>query len=287
MDSWFERLSTYAEKSLLYEVVVNPKPGLVDPINSGPHKDMDAFTFIDSALVLAPYFRDIAEISTYYSDLDIKNLFTIIRTLGLSAEKKMFHVTNDVNTHKGAIFSLGIVVAATAYTDANIENFTIDDIFNTIQLMLKGLCNHDYNNLSLTMGNLTSGQIQYLEFGLLGIRGEAEAGFPVVRKWALPYLRKATGTRNQRFLDTLMVIVAHLDDSNLVKRAQTPDILKWSQEQAAHYLELGGCRSDKGMKFIEEMNQVFLEKNLSLGGSADLLIITIFFGLLEKIIPEN
>ncbi|MGO3462939.1 MAG: triphosphoribosyl-dephospho-CoA synthase, partial [Lactiplantibacillus plantarum] len=91
----------HALRALLYEVTVNPKPGLVDPLSAGPHPDMNAFMFIDSALSLAPYFNACAAAGVAYTAVDLTGLFKQIRGIGVQAEQTMFAATKGVNTHKG------------------------------------------------------------------------------------------------------------------------------------------------------------------------------------------
>lgn len=270
-----------ALRALLYEVSVNPKPGLVDPVSSGPHPDMDVFSFIDSAMSLRVYFNECVEQGASFQGNDLRELFLAIRPAGVEAEKAMFQATQGVNTHKGAIFSLGILVTADAYQSIHNE-FLVQQI---VQLMLKDLTVNDFKGLADKAPEaLTAGEKEYLTYGIKGIRGEAEAGFPTVMTIGLPALRKHQGTTNQRLLDTLMTIVGNGVDTNLVKRAQTNDIVHWAHEQSERYFALGGSRTVQGMAFLDELNEIFNARNLSLGGSADLLILTIFMGLREGII---
>lgn len=266
----------HALRALLYEVTVNPKPGLVDPLSAGPHPDMNAFMFIDSALSLEPYFKACASAGATYTADDLTGLFQKIRSVGVEAERTMFAATNGVNTHKGAVFSLGILVTAAAY-HAQRPAQTLTAI---VQAMLKGLTVNDFSGLDTKdPATLTAGEREYLTYGIKGIRGEAEAGYPTVMTVALPALQRSHGTINQRLLDTLMAIVQATVDTNLVKRARDPHVVDWVHEQAQRYFELGGSRTEAGMAFLRELNQIFVTRHYSLGGSADLLILTIFLGL--------
>lgn len=264
-----------AEKALLYEVVTNPKPGLVDPADNGPHPDMDVYLFINSSLSLTDYFEKAAEIGTNFTGTDLRKMFTQLRQAGIQAEKDMFQATQNINTHKGAIFSLGLFVCASAYCQQR-QNL---DEFEVISKMTQGLVKHDLGQKSNT-----AGERQFLKYGKGGVRAEAEAGYPLVKNVALPFLAQSTGELNTRLLDTLMRIVSQIEDSNLIKRAGNIDVIKWAHEQAEKYLALGGYGTAAGKKFMLELNQTFKEKNYSLGGSADLLIITIFMALQRKII---
>ncbi|MFC6259437.1 triphosphoribosyl-dephospho-CoA synthase CitG [Levilactobacillus fujinensis] len=278
-----ETLATDALRALLYEVSVTPKPGLVDPASQGPHPDMTVFTFIDSALSLQPYFMQCVAAGTAFAGSDLTDLFSQIRPLGVDAERAMRTATNTVNTHKGAIFSLGILVTASAYAaQADLE------LRATVKAMLYGLTAHDFDGLTdKSADQLTAGEKLYLRDGITGIRGEAEAGYPTVFDMALPALRRSTGTLNQRLLDTLLTIVANSTDTNLVKRAGSADIVPWAHQQAQDYLALGGSKTTAGWAKLVALNQVFERDNLSLGGSADLLILTVFLGLREGIIDND
>jgi triphosphoribosyl-dephospho-CoA synthase CitG len=259
-----------AVKALLYEVVINPKPGLVDPTQNVCHKDMDVFTFIDSALALTSYFEQIYETAAAFTDKDLTLLFQRLRPLGMQAECEMFEATHAVNTHKGAIFSLGILVAAATYSPQN--------VLETTKKMLAGLTQNDFEKIDKKI-NLTAGEKQFLKYGLTGIRGEAEAGFPIVAEFALPFLQTSQGSRNQRLLDTLLKISEVLPDSNLIKRSGSPEILDWYREQVGAYFLAGASRTADGRHIYSLLLEEMAEKNLSLGGSADMLIITIFLAL--------
>ena len=117
-----------------------------------------------------------------------------------------------------------------------------------------------------------------------GVRAEAEAGYPLVRDVALPFLSQTTGDLNVRLLDTLMKIVSEIEDSNLIKRAGNIEVITWAHEQAKKYLDLGGYGTVDGKNFMQKLNLIFKEKNYSLGGSADLLIVTIFMALQRGVI---
>ena len=271
----------HALRALLYEVTVNPKPGLVDPLSAGPHPDMNAFMFSDSALSLAPYFNACAAAGVAYTAVDLTGLFKQIRGIGVQAEQTMFAATKGVNTHKGAVFSLGVLVTAAAY---QLQHPDVD-LATIVRTMLAGLTANDFNDLNTKdPTTLTAGERQYLTYGIKGIRGEAEAGYPTVMQVALPALRRSRGTINQRLLDTLMAIVQATVDTNLVKRAHDPHVIDWVHDQAHRYFDLGGSRSEAGMAFLCELNQIFVDHNYSLGGSADLLILTIFIGLQTDIL---
>lgn len=271
-----------AHRALLYEVSVTPKPGLVDPADVGPHPDMDVFTFIDSATALEDYWATCYQLGHTFVGAHLPDLFHEIRPAGVAAEKAMFRATQGINTHKGAVFSLGVIVAAVG-AQARHAAYNTGATLNLVKAMLAGLTAHDFAGIAdKPADQLTAGERQYLKYGTTGIRGQAEAGFPVVATLSLPALRRSRGSRTTRLLDTLLTIVAHTADSNLIKRAGTLDIVPWAQQTAQEILDAGGSQTPTGRQLLVAMNTTFKAKNLSLGGSADLLILTIYLGLMEK-----
>lgn len=272
-----EFLARLATRALLYEVSVNPKPGLVDPVSSGPHPDMSVFTFIDSSLSLQSYLTVCAQAGSGWVGT-LPELFSALRRAGITAEHEMFEATSGVNTHKGAVFSLGILVAAVAFaqTHAGVSAQGV------VKGMLEGLCEHDFAGIKdLPESELTAGERLYVEHGLTGVRGEAEAGYPSVFDVGLPAFKASSGTLNERLLDTLMAIVTKFTDTNLIHRAGTLAILPKAQAQAQAVLDAGGAHTLSGQALLAQMNADFLAQNLSLGGSADMLILTIFMALVE------
>lgn len=260
-----------ALRALLYEVVTQPKPGLVDPVSSGPHPDMNIYTFIDSSLSLTNYFILAENIGNTFNGKDLTQMFIMLRKQGIKAEKEMFTATKGVNTHKGAIFALGIFVCAESYIQTKHT-----DLFSTIKQMCAGLVEHD---LKLNNHAQTAGEKEFLYYGAGGAREQAEAGYPIVSDIALPFLKERKGTTQDRLLDTLMKIATVTIDSNLIKRAGDYHVIAKLHKQANHYLQLGGATTNAGRNYLAKLNNQFLAKNYSLGGCADLLIVTIFVAL--------
>ncbi len=273
-------LADDAQRALLYEVVTCPKPGLVDPISSGPHPDMDVYLFIDSSLALRSYFETAEKIGKQFEGTDLTEMFQILRRAGQKAETTMYTATNGVNTHKGAIFSLGILVCAESYRLCHRES----DVFSIVRHMTDHLVTRDFKKKLMAKPPVTAGEKQYYRYGLTGSRGQAQAGYPIVAEVALPFLRDAKGNLNERLLDTLMKIATRADDSSLIKRAHDPKIVTWLHQEAERYLALGGSQSEAGRQFLKRFDQYCLSHHYSLGGCADLLILTIFIGIRRQII---
>lgn len=285
------KFAEYAQRAILYEAVLTPKPGLVDAVNTGSHHDMDIFTFIDSSSNLFKGFYLYAKAGLECTGSE-KELFIAIRKIGIQVEKDMFKATKNINTHKGINFSMGIVLAAAGYylRDKDIDENIIlapsdtDEILNTVRVMTEGLVKSDFENIK-KKEKLTHGERLYVEKGFSGIRGEAERGFPTVEKTSLPRLREighSDMSMEQKLLDVLFHLMSISDDSNIINRGGLEG-LEFVKSVSKEFLMTGIIFEDGFREKIQEMNNLFVEKNISPGGSADLLSITIFFGMLESV----
>lgn len=287
------QLAKYAQQAILYEAVLHPKPGLVDAVDNGAHKDMNIYTFLDSSSSLFKGFVQFAQIGLSWESSS-KDLLRAIRPVGIELEKQMFDETKGINTHKGIIFSMGLFLAATGKVcqasmkkDVKMEKFSeheIDKIFKEILKMTVGLVSNDFKNIQ-TKEFLTNGEKLYVEYGITGIRGEAEKGYPVVKKLALPQLRKTKSVESTqvRLLEVLYQLMAFSEDSNVLHRAGIEG-LEFVQQEAKSFIEDGAMKQTKALERIEKMNKEFINKHISPGGSADLLSITVFLGKLEGIL---
>lgn len=271
-----------ARQAMLLEAVAYPKPGLVDPLDSGSHEDMDIMTFIMSSNSMDQEWSLMYQAGCNFKGKNLSELFEQIRPIGLAAEKQMLKATNGINTHKGVIFSLGIIISAIGYLDAHHQLKSVNDIFKTVKQMMTRILD-DFQGLGdKPAEQLSHGEKLYLKHNIQGIRREAYQGFPIVQEYALPYLREASGLTNDVLLDTLMVVMAHCEDTNLIKRANDIKVLDYAKNCTDEYFALGGAKTPAGQAYLTDLNQTFIAKNLSIGGSADLLIISIFLYLYEK-----
>ena len=281
------KLSELATQCLLYELSLSPKPGLVDRFGSGAHQDMDYFTFLNSISSLSGYWSQLVELA-FDKNFKEKNAeIEKLRALGLSMERAMLQATEGVNTQKGAIFLIGMLV----YTAAKLINE--DKIPNNKNLpaLLKDI-NNDIlkDELLLTKEVITHGQEIYKKYGKEtggGIRNEMAKGLPVVFNHALPYLEAALKKKSLLMADTgiqpalircLLTIISKNNDSNVLYRTDI-DTLQKLQNMA------GICLKDE-VHFennYKKIREFCLEKNISPGGSADLLAATIFVYQLKNI----
>ena len=265
-----QMLGKLARAVLEAEVSLTPKPGLVDRRNNGAHDDMDFPLFLCSAKALEPWFCYFAELGRKNASLLPSDLFALLREPGRQAEQCMFAATKGVNTHKGAIFSLGLLCAAGGRHMGNGQALSGDSLCQLAAHMTVGLCGRELSD-------------QAFRYGATGARGEAESGFASVRNLALPRLK---GYLRRNFpleeccLRTLLHLMAEVLDTNVLSRGG-PGQASWVREQAYWLL----CRfSIEGL--IEFDNQLIL-RNISPGGCADLIAVTLFLWALDtQITPQ-
>ncbi|MDO4340745.1 MAG: triphosphoribosyl-dephospho-CoA synthase CitG [Eubacteriales bacterium] len=268
-----------AVRALLYEVCTTPKPGLVDRSNSGSHKDMDVFTFMDSASALFPYFETCARIGKQTSGQPAAKTFLQIRPAGKRAEADMFSATRGSNTHKGAIFSMGILCAALGRLPR--EQWKIPElILKECAAMTQGLTDSDFAGLTKETA-VTTGQKLYLQYQITGIRGQVEAGLPAVQKAGLPVLKEGLArglTINDAGCAALLALMASATDTNLIARSD----IATQQKTVEHIKAILAETPYPDKQVLEQLDREFIQKNLSPGGSADLLSICYFLYFLES-----
>ncbi|MEY8416617.1 triphosphoribosyl-dephospho-CoA synthase CitG [Tissierella praeacuta] len=278
-------ISRLATKSMLFEVSATPKPGLVDRENSGSHNDMDFFTFLSSSIVLSPYFYECSMAGIKFQEDDYKFLLNNIRPIGIEAEKNMFCTTNGVNTHKGLIFSLGIIATAAGnlFKKKNTEQLDSREICSLIKSMSKDLTEELYHLDQ--KDNLTYGERLYKKYGVKGIRGEVESGFATVTKYSLPVFKELIRENkyhiNHILVQVLLHLISNTEDCNILGR-NNMETLKYAQEKAKEAIEVGGYLTPEGKRFVKQMDRDFVEKNISPGGAADLLAVTLMLYYLEN-----
>ena len=263
-----KEIGELAHRALIREANVTPKPGLVDRENSGAHRDMDLKLFHASADALRPWFADCARIGLAMRDAAPEQVFGRLRKRGIEAECAMFATTNGVNTHKGALFSLGILCCAAALEG---EGTGVPAILDRAAALAQPALG---DLTALHPGDArTGGEVQYLDSGRTGVRGEAAAGFPHARDCGLPALKRALqdgASYNEACLRALLALMTCVEDSNILRRRGVA-ALRSVQSRAKALLEQGFDMDD-----LRCMNGDFVRENLSPGGSADLLAVTIF-----------
>jgi len=275
-------IGTTAFAALLEELYTTPKPGLVDLYSCGAHQDMNDQTFEKSAAAIRPFLTEMAA-QGYLSGGTPEELFLAVRKTGLAAEQAMYEATDGVNTHKGLIFSLGIFCAAAGRciregTEINYENLVSTEKQMTYRILLEEL-----EQIKKRQA-VSHGEILLKQYNTWGIRGEAIRGYPSVTGLAVPVMQKGTQLGkdwNLVKLQTLLVLMSSVEDSNILAR-HNPAVLSQVHSEAAAFLKAGGAYAAAAVEQLRMMDRDYIRRNISAGGCADLLAITIFFELLMK-----
>ena len=266
------RVAEWAVESLLEEVHTTPKPGLVDRRNNGSHKDMDIALFTISAEALRPYFRECFRLGQATADRPAQETFASLRQAGLWAEREMYRVTGGVNTHKGAIFTLGLLCGSLGKLwRAEKPTPQLPELLARCAELGDCALKGDFRDLSVPK---TAGERLYVNRGIAGIRGEAAAGLPSVRNIGLPAFREALSrglNRNDAGAVALLHLIAQVEDTNLYHRGGIVGAA-WAKAEAKKLLP---CPT---VPQLEALDDAFIERNLSPGGCADLLAVTYFLG---------
>lgn len=269
-----DRLAAQGARALLYEVAATPKPGLVDRANNGSHRDMDFFTFLDSAAALLPYLRRAVSIGQETAALAPEETFARLRRAGIGAERAMFAATGGVNTHKGAIFSMGLACAGAGRLWKPEAPFAgAEAVLAECARLCREAVEADLAAIDPKTAR-TAGQRLYLEHGLRGVRGEAAEGFPAVARVALPALRAALAEGadlEEAGCAALTALMAGTVDTNLIARGGLEG-QRWAAERARQLLKKGR----PSRRTLERLDRELIARNLSPGGCADLLAVTYF-----------
>ena len=260
-----------ATRALHAELDTTPKPGLVDKDNNGAHRDMDHALMSRSIRALHPYFVRLALLG--FAD-DMPSHDDIVKT-GIEAERAMFEATNGVNTYKGALFSMGLAVVAAAGKAWQGSSITPQALSAAISKLAFA-----FPDTKGTHGSKAK-QTASSETGTFkGALDNAREGYPMLFADWLPFydnLRK-NGEPHALHL-TLLRIMCDLDDTNIVYRTslammrqvkeESRDVIrKWSGAEASARPDLDTILSD--------MNNSFVQRNVSPGGSADMLSLVVF-----------
>lgn len=266
-----------ATRALKAELNTTPKPGLVDTHDSGAHRDMDHALMMRSIRALHPYFVRLATLGYDSTQLPAHN---DIVSIGLEAEKAMFKSTGGVNTYKGALFSMGLALTAATYiigrgkvaTTTHGKEYVPGDLLSAIIIQLA-------NGFPDTRGTHGSQAKQLAQSGcsLKSALDNAREGYTqLFGEWLPFYETRIKGDDSYVKHKTLLRIMCDLDDTNIVYRTDYAT-MQQVKTQARHLLE------DFSEAGIEDMNRDFVSRNISPGGSADMLALVVFlFGITRK-----
>jgi triphosphoribosyl-dephospho-CoA synthase len=264
-----------AARCLVMELETWPKPGLVSHIDSGSHDDMDAGTFRRSAAAIKPYFQRIADAAAHGCGMGR------LRIIGLEAEGAMFAATCGVNTHRGAIFGLGLLCAAAgARASGRVDpELPLGDVV----ARLWGASILDGPVLLRSHGSEVRRR-----FRAGGARLEAAKGFPGIYRIGLPALRRAVRINpddaEAARVEACFALIASVEDTNLLHRGGL-DGLRFARRITRHFLDNGGARRPDWRMRAQSVHESFVARRLSPGGSADLLAMTLFVDAHERSNP--
>ncbi|HEU4374529.1 MAG TPA: triphosphoribosyl-dephospho-CoA synthase MdcB [Telluria sp.] len=248
------------------ELVLYPKPGLVSLIDNGSHSDMNASTFMRSLFALRHYFARICR-----AGIDDAP-FSILKQLGIDAETRMLRTTGGVNTHRGAIFSLGMLCAAIGRARAQGISPTAEGL-RAILLIRWGeeLAAH-----TRPAGAASHGVQVATLHAASGAREEGALGLPSVFEVGLPAMRRTLAAGRTMYnarIDTLFALMAHVSDTNVFYRGGTHGA-STVKRQAAGFLALGGTAHPEWQEYALACHRALIADKLSPGGAADLLAAT-------------
>lgn len=347
-------LGHLARAALVAEARLTPKPGLVDAQGNGAHTDMSIETFMASADALEDSFWAYAEAglqaTAHGGSTDAEALAIELRHVGVRAEQAMFAATDGVNTHKGANFSLALILGATgAYLSEGrclpLQPAETELVLRNVAHMGRLLLDRDRQALRARMKqgdqHLTHGERVLCAHGMQGVRGEAAQGYPLVREVLLPYVREqagamgtggAAGTGGEQrmcgsagdafarasasagapntpgstrgsagalntpgstrgsarmpLLRTLVKTMSILEDTNVVHRGGEQALVE--HRRFCKALDAANLDDDALIAALDDYDAELIEKNVSPGGAADLLSLTVFLALIEGVLtPES
>lgn len=265
-------IASLGTQSLIREVHITPKPGLVDENNNGANSDMDIGTFEASAGAIEPFFYDMCRLAIRSGNQYLSQpseLMLRLAQIGIEAERAMLASTNGVNTHRGAIYAIGLLICASCIAIANngeADIATVCGIASRLARNQPGRAD-EYN---------TNGSRMCKLFGVNGARGQAASGFPIAVEAYRKYVEMKFKSPETAWPAALLHIMSKLDDTNTLKRAGSAGA-EYVKREAARLMD-GRMNADALMRFDAEL----IRMNISCGGAADMLAAAIFFNMLEN-----
>lgn len=265
-------VASNAVQCLLLELETWPKPGLVSHVDRGSHDDMDAGTFRRSVAAIAPYLHALADAGARGAGMGR------LRIIGLDAEGAMLAATSGINTHRGAIFGMGLLCAAAGASAGGHVDPALP--LGSVVSQLWGDSIIDGPILLRSHGDGARRR-----FGAGGARLEAAQGFPSVYEVGLPALRRgARGVPNDAEaarVEACFALIAALEDTNLLHRGGSAG-LQFARQTAQAFLDEGGVCEAGWRERARRVHESFVDRWLSPGGSADLLAMTLFVDAHER-----
>jgi len=268
-----KKLSSLAQQAILAEISLTPKPGLVDKFSSGSHADMNYQTFIDSTAAISPWFGELVREGFSFQGDDLAKALPIIRNIGLRMESAMYEATRNVNTQKGIIFLMGLSLFACGKLFSKNDSYNAEEFRSIIRSICRNLVKNELGSIS--QSGKSHGEKIFLKYGFSGARGEAESGFRMVFECGLPQLIGLPELNDEVLLKSFLAIAANNDDTNILFRTN-PEVLEGFKKLCDTALEnFNDANYSAVIDFCKN-------ENISPGGSADLLAVTIFVGSMMR-----
>lgn len=273
------RIGQSITAGILLEASCTPSPGLVNPFSMGAHKDMNFISFLLGSSVISPYFSLFAQMGINWDGK--KPLLNELREIGEDVEKQLLEITGGVNTQRGILFLGGIVAAASGMT-INMGRITIKNISKNVSKICDGLVERELEGLKYKR-DYTDGENLFLKYGIKGIRGEVEKGLPSILNIGYPQFVKGMQSNiglNNAMIDCLLHLIATVEDTTILSRLGI-DGLKRAQIEAKKVIAQGSVYTEKGINGILNLDKYFIKENISPGGSADLLAMSVAIYMIE------
>jgi holo-ACP synthase/triphosphoribosyl-dephospho-CoA synthase len=265
-----KRFSSMGLKALLYEISLTPKPGLVDKFSNGSHSDMNYQTFIDSSVAISQWFNELVYAGFAFRGNDYTKVLPLIRNIGLRMESAMYEATQNVNTQKGIIFLMGLSLFACGKLYSQNDRFDEELFRSIIRDSCKDLVAKELSSNFLS--GKSHGEVIFQKYGFGGARGEAESGLELVFECGLPQLSGLTALNDEALIKCFLAIASRNNDTNILYR-RGPEVLAAFQGLCKTAAEnFSEANYSKVMEFCKS-------ENISPGGSADLLALSIFIWL--------
>ncbi|WP_246860611.1 triphosphoribosyl-dephospho-CoA synthase MdcB [Noviherbaspirillum sp. UKPF54] len=268
-----------AVQSLYDELMLYPKPGLVSAVDNGSHDDMNAGTFMRSMFSLRHYFIAITQAGMNDAP------FSELKRLGIKAEQSMLRTTGGINTHRGAIFALGMLCAAVGHCHSRRVTLSA----RAIRAALLSQWGEALQAHTRAESNGSHGQLVAAMHAASGAREEAAQGFPAVFDIALPALwRTLDGSLcwERARIDALFALMAHISDTNVYYRrgAAGAGLVR---EHARRFIARGGTCCADWRAHAQDCHRIFTGQRLSPGGAADLLAAACFIHKATGRLPRS
>jgi triphosphoribosyl-dephospho-CoA synthase len=258
-----EKIGRLAVRCLYDELILYPKPGLVSLVDNGSHDDMTAATFMRSLFSLRRYFIRITKAGMENAP------FSTLKQLGIDAERRMLVATKGINTHRGAIFCLGLLCAAIGSCRAQGIALSAPAIRSVLLMQWGESLDRHTQSIAASSHGLQAAA----RYAASGAREEAALGFPSVFEVGLPMLQRTLAAGRcavKARVDALFGLMGHISDTNVYHRGGE-DGAQTVKRHAQRFLALGGTANPAWEACAMECHRVFVSNRLSPGGAADLL----------------